>query len=54
VKWIVVFALFHPAGSGTSGTVTSTVPLLTGLLISFLGAIILLAIVNFFRRGRAR
>ena len=25
-----------------------------GLLISFLGALILLAIVNFFRRGRAR
>ena len=25
-----------------------------GLLISFVGAIILLAIVNFFRRGRAR
>lgn len=37
-----------------SGTINQGDFSLAGILVSFLGAIILLAIVNLFRRGRAR
>ena len=37
-----------------TGTINTSDFSMSGLLISFLGAIILLAIVNLFRRGRAR
>lgn len=37
-----------------AGTINQNNFSLPGLLVSFLGAIILLAIVNFFRRGRVR
>ncbi|MBA2689880.1 MAG: GlsB/YeaQ/YmgE family stress response membrane protein [Burkholderiales bacterium] len=36
------------------GTINQNVFSLPGLLVSFLGAVILLAIVNLFRRGRVR
>ena len=36
------------------GTINQSDFSLGGLLVSFLGAVILLAIVNFFRKGRAR
>ena len=36
------------------GTINSNDFSVAGLLVSLLGAVILLAIVNFFRRGRAR
>lgn len=38
----------------STGTINQGDFSLSGLLISFLGAVILLAIVNFFRRGSAR
>ena len=37
-----------------SGTINQNDFSLSGLLVSFLGAVILLAIVNFFRRGKPR
>lgn len=37
-----------------TGTINQNDFSLSGLLVSLLGAVILLAIVNFFRRGRAR
>ena len=37
-----------------TGTINQNNFSLPGLLVSFLGAVILLAIVNLFRRGRAR
>ena len=50
---LLIAPLFNRAGEGT-GTINQNDFSISGLLVSFLGAVILLAIVNFFRRGRAR
>jgi uncharacterized membrane protein YeaQ/YmgE (transglycosylase-associated protein family) len=46
----LVFNFLGVSGSSTNNTTFS----LGGLLVSFIGAIILLAIVNLVRRGRVR
>src|SRR4029434_4657252 len=48
------FTGFLPSPRLRIPTITAANFSIGGLLISFLGAIILLAIVNFFRRGRPR
>lgn len=48
---IAGFVIAPMLGTGTINTSDFS---LSGLLVSFIGALVLLAIVNMFRRGRAR